>query len=195
MKQLIRTLCMIAIASIPVLASAQVTARCPVITDYLKRGGQNNPDQVRHLQAFLNDFQHAGIQVSGTFDEATENAVKAFQRTYASEILAPFGATKPSGFVHITTLKKINQIACGGQMSLDSNELSTINSIKNRGNSLTQTTISSNVTIGQAEAPDAPVVPEAPAASSTGNVDQSNADMAADPLMSRFGRFIVNLFK
>ena len=81
-------------------------------TQFMRFGAANDPQQVLLLQGFLNDFGFGPIDLSGTFGTATENAVKAFQLTYASDILTPWGITEPTGFVYLTTLNKINSLLC-----------------------------------------------------------------------------------
>jgi peptidoglycan hydrolase-like protein with peptidoglycan-binding domain len=49
-------------------------------------------------------------QVSGSFSLATKSAVIRFQQKYASEILAPLGLKKGTGYVGATTRQKINSI-------------------------------------------------------------------------------------
>lgn len=44
------------------------------------------------------------------FGYYTEQAVKAFQSKYASEVLAPWGLTLPTGFFGSTSIKKLNEL-------------------------------------------------------------------------------------
>lgn len=83
------------------------------LTDFMKRGQENNPEQVKKLQTFLNDQVQAGLTVSGIFDVETENAVKAFQASNPVQILEPWGISDPTGYVFKTTLRWINSMACG----------------------------------------------------------------------------------
>ena len=96
----------------------------------MKLGNANNSADVSKLQAFLKNSEGLDVSVTGTFDQKTEAAVEAFQKKYLSDILGPWGATKASGVVYITTLKKINQLACSQPLSLSAAELSVINSYK-----------------------------------------------------------------
>ena len=90
---------------------------CPYLTSYLRYGVANDPMQVIKLQAFLKVFEHFDyVSINGVFDEATLQAVKAFQARYASEILTPWGISEPTGYVYTLTLAKINQILCGSPM-------------------------------------------------------------------------------
>ena len=84
------------------------------ITSYLSPGGENSSVQVRRLQYFLRDFQYANVVPNGIYDAATIEAVKAFQDTYADEILMPWGMSGPSGVVYYTTQQKINELYCQG---------------------------------------------------------------------------------
>ena len=91
-------------------------AACTYLNDYIGFGRQNNSTEVLKLQAFLRDKEQMDIPLTGDFDVTTETAVKLFQAKYAGEILAPWGTDIPTGYVYITTLRKINQIQC---LSLD----------------------------------------------------------------------------
>jgi hypothetical protein len=63
----------------------------------------------------------------------TSFSVQATEK-YADTILAPWGATKASGIIYITTAKKINQLACKEALTLNENELSTISSYEAHAN-------------------------------------------------------------
>lgn len=83
-----------------------------LLTQYMRRGRANNPEQVRLLQTFLNGELNSNLPVTGFFGLLTENAVKAFQTKHAADILTPWGLTEPTGFVYKTTLRRINLIHC-----------------------------------------------------------------------------------
>ncbi|HEY0908158.1 MAG TPA: PKD domain-containing protein [Candidatus Paceibacterota bacterium] len=88
---------------------------CPAvnfITVFMKKGIDNNPNEVRKLQYFLNSYEGANLTVNGQFDDATEAAVKALQAGHATEILAPWGVTEATGIVYITTARYINTTFC-----------------------------------------------------------------------------------
>ena len=81
--------------------------------------GDNNADDVKKLQEFLNVEMGSTLDVNGIFDDATREVVKAFQLKYADEILAPwvpFGlsADEPTGVVYKTTQRMINMLSCPG---------------------------------------------------------------------------------
>ena len=78
--------------------------------------------EVMKLQELLNKFMDAKLTVSGIYDAATIEAVKAFQLKYSDEILAPWGVTEPSGIVSFLSLKKLNELSCGVAFSLSSVE-------------------------------------------------------------------------
>ncbi|MEN9613786.1 MAG: hypothetical protein RLZZ347_93 [Candidatus Parcubacteria bacterium] len=90
-------------------------ASCSYLTDYLRSDFDNNPTEVAKLQAFLKDTEKMDVSLTNVFDKQTEDAVKAFQVKYSADILTPWGVTEPTGYVYITTLKKINDIHCAGQ--------------------------------------------------------------------------------
>jgi N-acetylmuramoyl-L-alanine amidase len=83
------------------------------MTKYISLGADNDPAEVIKLQKFLRDYEgFSALHVAGIYDAATYNDVKQFQAKYASNILAPWGFTEPTGMVNRTTVKKINEIYC-----------------------------------------------------------------------------------
>jgi hypothetical protein len=78
----------------------------------MRMGQANDTNQVLRLQAFLHAYGYTNVSLTGVFDSATDQGVRAFQQQYASEILSPWGISQPTGYVYITTLGKINQILC-----------------------------------------------------------------------------------
>lgn len=102
------------------------------LTAFIRSGFKNDESQVRRLQATLRDFEGAKITVNGIYDKATLAAVHAFQAKYASEILAPWGARASTGYVYLTTRKKINEVYCRNtrRFDLSAQELATIEQTK-----------------------------------------------------------------
>ena len=106
----------------PAALVEQIT--CPVVTQMIKYGAENPLKDVSNLQRVLNQYEQAGVPVTGDYDEQTRDAVIAFQRKYASDILGPWGPTaQPSGIVSLTTAKKLDQIACQKQLTLNEREM------------------------------------------------------------------------
>lgn len=83
------------------------------LNSYMRIGANNNVDDVMKLQAFLNE-QGYPMPVNGVFGATTEAAVKAFQKTHAAEILAPWGITDPTGYVYKMTRYVMNNMVCPG---------------------------------------------------------------------------------
>jgi hypothetical protein len=81
----------------------QTTLQCPPLTKDLFFGMRNDAE-VRCLQKFLK------VLVTGNFFALTKEAVVRFQDTYASEILAPLGLIKSTGYVGSLTRQKMNQL-------------------------------------------------------------------------------------
>lgn len=108
------------------------------VTDFLGPRRTNNPEQVRRLQTVLRDFKKMDIDITGVYDTKTTAAVKAFQEKYRSQILAPWGLSSGTGFVYLTTQKKINEIYCKNtaQFSLSSDEQKIIDSFRNQNKTL-----------------------------------------------------------
>lgn len=83
------------------------------LTSFIRPGANNNDvDQVKRLQSVLKNFENAPVEETGVYDDASESAVHALQTKYASDILSPWGITRSTGFVYLTTRKKINEIYC-----------------------------------------------------------------------------------
>lgn len=91
-------------------SSANIKAGEPYIREYIAYGGSNNPEEVRKLQSFLNAYMGESLLVDGFYGSSTFAAVKRFQLKYASEILHPWGIDRPTGFVYLTTQRKINAL-------------------------------------------------------------------------------------
>jgi peptidoglycan hydrolase-like protein with peptidoglycan-binding domain len=84
----------------------------PHITTYIHYGAENNTDDVRKLETFLNDKQGEFLVVDGVYGVEDLAAVKRFQKKYASEVLGVWGLSEPTGYVYRTTLMKINSFYC-----------------------------------------------------------------------------------
>jgi Putative peptidoglycan binding domain len=156
-------------------APVEPLAACNLITNPLSITSQNDPVQVTLLQQLLNKFENAGLTVNGTFDQATLAAVKAFQLKYQTDVLAPWGSTLPSGFVYITTRKKLNELNCNAAQPLTAGDLAIINAYKQ----LTAGGNAGNPTVGTTS----PVIgtnqnPTQPAASTT---NQFGANTTTNP--------------
>jgi peptidoglycan hydrolase-like protein with peptidoglycan-binding domain len=79
----------------------------------VRPGDTHSPEVVRKVQEFLNEREGASLIVSGLYDSVTVHAVKNFQKKYATQILAPWGITEPTGIIYTTTVAKINALMCG----------------------------------------------------------------------------------
>ncbi len=84
------------------------------LTEYIRYGTENNPEEVKKLQTFLNEYEGEQIPVTGFYGEITLGAVNRLQKKYTEEILAPWGITEPTGYVYITTQRLINNKKCDG---------------------------------------------------------------------------------
>ncbi|MES2215744.1 MAG: peptidoglycan-binding domain-containing protein [Patescibacteria group bacterium] len=176
---------------------------CPLISStMLKRGIANNQAEVAKLQAYLKASEGMNVSVTGTFDIETELAVRAFQKKYASDILLPWGGTKTSGIVYITTAKKINQLACAQPLSLSSADMAVISNFRAHLGSASNGTDANNMTT-QSETDSSAMTGTTGTSTATssddvfGSADQDTnvANTASNSLASRFWNFIVNLFR
>jgi hypothetical protein len=179
-----------------VLLSKIATTSCPVITsELLKFGGANNAADVSRLQSFLKNFEKMDIEVTGTYDENTVAAVKAFQMKYMKDILTPWGATKASGVVYITTIKKINEIGCGSKVELSAHQLSVIDAYDETASDSTQV-IGSAVNTSVAAVAATISKMGTSTALSTSTEDDSNVAASANAsVVGRFWGFVVDLFR
>ncbi len=82
------------------------------LTAFIRTGQKNDIDQVKRLQRFLRDFEGAKLAETGLYESATLAAVHAFQSKYTADILNPWGARESTGYVYLTTRKKVNEIFC-----------------------------------------------------------------------------------
>lgn len=90
-----------------------IETECVLLHHYLKKDFNNDPIEVLKLQAFLINFErHHDVSLTGVFDQTTLEAVSAFQMKYFKDILEPWGRIGGTGYVYITTQKKINEIYC-----------------------------------------------------------------------------------
>jgi HYR domain len=154
---------------------------CPLITNYLGFGGNNNEGDTLKLQAFLKNVEGLNVDINGIFDANTQTAVKAFQAKYLSEIMGPWKSSTPSGIVYITTKKKINEIACGTTINLTPAEAAIIAAHNQNTNTAPTTVVgptvgntSGTTTIGSTN------VPSTPAASTTGPIGSNPNTGAAN---------------
>lgn len=100
-----------------------LTGSCVYVNSYLKKGADNDPREVKNLQAFLRGVEKdTTVEVNGVFDDTTYNAVLKFQSKYADDILMPWGVDAPTGYVYITTKRKINEIFCSTKIALTKEE-------------------------------------------------------------------------
>lgn len=160
--------------------------QCPIVSTFMKQGNANNAGDVTRLQTFLKNSENLNVDVTGVYDQKTEDAVKAFQKKYADTVLTPWGATKASGIVYVTTAKKINQLACGQAMTLNSKELATISNYQNQ----TASVANSNVTIPEDTAP----VVTYTVSQNEGTTIVTPAANNSNSLSSKFWAYFVALF-
>ena len=85
---------------------------CTYLLEYLKMGEENNPTEVIKLQDFLRENEGCSLVSTGMFDQATFDAVSEFQLNYQDDVLIPWGLEGATGYVYITTKRKINELYC-----------------------------------------------------------------------------------
>jgi hypothetical protein len=88
------------------------------LNDYIHLGWNNNPDEVRKLQTFMNGNMGTTLPITGVYDQQDFNVVEQFQIKYGSQVLAPWvplglaNQMTPTGFVYQTTKWWINRLYC-----------------------------------------------------------------------------------
>jgi hypothetical protein len=98
--------------------NGETLACAPYLTTFMKMGMKNDVTEVKKLQTFLNEFNNAGLPVTGNFLELTDKAVRDLQAKYASNILTPWdkaGITtnlQPTGYVYKMTQWFVNSKKC-----------------------------------------------------------------------------------
>ena len=101
-----------------------IPSTCNYLLEYIKLGGNNNPDEVRKLQVFLRDFEgFSSLAVTGIYDKASFDAVSEFQKKHRKDILDPWALKDSTGYVYITTKKEVNEIYCQKQFPLTKSDL------------------------------------------------------------------------
>ena len=90
---------------------------CPShITQYMKKGSNNDPVEVSKLQSFLVEQEgFTNVQVNGVFDDNTDAGVRQFQIKHSGIILGPWAIQKATGYVYRTTTKQINDLYCAAK--------------------------------------------------------------------------------
>ena len=92
---------------------------CPYLTSYLHKDRVNPVDQMMRLKLFLNVFEGASLNpMDATFNEATFDAVVAYQLKNQASVLDPWTALgaddTPTGYVYQLTQWHINNTVCPG---------------------------------------------------------------------------------
>ena len=177
------------------IATTSATTSCPLLTSYLKLGSNNDGSQVTKLQIFLKDSQNLNVDINGIFDQKTDVAVRAFQTKYMSDIMGPWGATMASGFVYITTEKKINEIACNSPLTLNPAEISIIDAYKNTGvNAQNNTVVGVGSVNTGTSTLNASTTTFGPEIGSNTNGSSNTASVINASVLQRLWGFIKNLF-
>lgn len=178
------------------ITPASATTSCPLITSYLKQGGNNDGAQVTKLQIFLKNSQNLDVDVNGIFDQKTDAAVRAFQTKYMSDVMGPWGASLASGFVYITTEKKINELACNSPLTLNASEMSIINSYKSSQSNGENS--STNPTVGTIDSStgilNASATPFGPGIGANASTSANTASVVNASILQRIWNFIKGLF-
>jgi hypothetical protein len=99
-------------------ASTDESLTCePYLKEYIKFGANNNPEEVKKLQIFLNQFFELDNPVTGFYGQLTFDMVKKFQAHQEAGTLTPWMVAGlptdgPTGYVYKTTKRWINILKC-----------------------------------------------------------------------------------
>ena len=92
----------------PVADAVLSKSHCPHFTRYLKVGEAG--EETKKVQAFLKRFGFYKGEITGQYDSATDDAIRAFQATFPDEILQPWQATDSTGIWYKSTRHKANEL-------------------------------------------------------------------------------------
>ncbi|MEN9524565.1 MAG: hypothetical protein RL536_634 [Candidatus Parcubacteria bacterium] len=180
---------------------APATSSCPLITTYMRLGANNDGGDVTRLQSFFRNSELLNVDVTGIFDIKTDQATREFQTKYSSDILGPWSASIPSGYVYITTSKKVNQLACSRPIVLSSDELAIIEKYKQQklaalqGNAGTETPeTNGNVTPAPSGVGNQASSTEELIGSNQSPENSNVAAVGSSSILSKFWGFLKNLF-
>lgn len=72
------------------------TATCSTVypTNYIKLGRNNDVEQVKLLEEFLNTYEKESLEVNGIYEQKDFEAVIRWQEKYSNDILKPWGIKK-----------------------------------------------------------------------------------------------------
>jgi len=91
---------------------------CNYLLEYIKLGENNNPVEVQKLESFLNIFESEDLAINGIYEQVDFDAVSRFQEKYFEKVLSPWNHDSATGYVYITTKKRINEIYCEREFPL-----------------------------------------------------------------------------
>ncbi len=89
----------------------ELSCNTPIyLTRPVKYTSINDPADVKLLEKYLNTYEGYSLPVDGIYAKPDFDAVVKWQEKYYSEILKPWGLAKGTGYVFLTSLKKIKSI-------------------------------------------------------------------------------------
>lgn len=137
---------------VPTPATPLTPTECNYLLEYLRMGDANNPVEVRKLQVFLKEREGFNdLAITNIFDQATLDAVNIFQMRYKQDALSPWGYEQPTGYVYITTKKKVNELYCQKPFPLTLSQQAEIENFKLFFESIPETTGQGSIGQGPVE--------------------------------------------
>lgn len=89
-----------------------VCSRYIDVVERISLGKTNDTVIVKKIQTYLNTYEKESLVVDGVYKNEDVAAVKRFQEKYKDQILGPWGFSKATGIVAVTTAAKINSTTC-----------------------------------------------------------------------------------
>jgi len=101
----------------------QVTIECPshIRTQISPTASNNVRADVERLEQFLNEYYDAGLEIDGQYGRDDQQAVIAFQRQFADQVLIPSGLSDANANVGFYTATQINSQKCAFDFAAENN--------------------------------------------------------------------------
>ena len=109
-----------------------IPVECNYLLEYIKLGADNNSIEVEKLERFLNEFENEDLAVNGVYEQVDFDAVSRFQEKYLDQVLSPWSHDSSTGYVYITTKKRINELYCEREFPLTTEQANEVASFSSK---------------------------------------------------------------
>ena len=113
-------------------AQTSANVECPYFSIPIIENASNDAIAVLNVQYVLKTFEGFNIELTGIYDKQTIDAVRLFQEGYSADILVPWGLTRPTGNVSVTTLHKMRELYCKDESGFSEKELTMMYAIQKK---------------------------------------------------------------